>query len=254
MMDNKQILKNAIEIKNLNFFYGKFQALKNVNLSIAEKKITAFIGPSGCGKSTLLRVFNRMYDLYPEQKAEGEVKLYGEEILDPNRDVNLLRAKVGMIFQKPTPFPMSIYDNVAFGIKLYEDLKKSDLDDRVEWALKKAALWEQVKDKLKQSGLSLSGGQQQRLCIARGIAVKPSVLLLDEPTSALDPVSTSKIEEIMSNSFRYIEMLKEEIVPLPKIDSQMANLIESLNNQKLIETRNIGGLSYFTVKFFLLGI
>lgn len=197
MMDNKQILKNAIEIKNLNFFYGKFQALKNVNLNIAEKKITAFIGPSGCGKSTLLRVFNRMYDLYPEQKAEGEVKLYGEEILDPNRDVNLLRAKVGMIFQKPTPFPMSIYDNVAFGIKLYEDLKKSDLDDRVEWALKKAALWEQVKDKLKQSGLSLSGGQQQRLCIARGIAVKPSVLLLDEPTSALDPVSTSKIEELI---------------------------------------------------------
>lgn len=197
MIENKQILKNAIEIKNLNFFYGKFQALKNVNLSIAEKKITAFIGPSGCGKSTLLRVFNRMYDLYPEQKAEGEVKLYGEEILDPNRDVNLLRAKVGMIFQKPTPFPMSIYDNVAFGIKLYEDLKKSDLDDRVEWALKKAALWEQVKDKLKQSGLSLSGGQQQRLCIARGIAVKPSVLLLDEPTSALDPVSTSKIEELI---------------------------------------------------------
>ena len=197
MIENKQILKNAIEIKNLNFFYGKFQALKNVNLNIAEKKITAFIGPSGCGKSTLLRVFNRMYDLYPEQKAEGEVKLYGEEILDPNRDVNLLRAKVGMIFQKPTPFPMSIYDNVAFGIKLYEDLKKSDLDDRLEWALKKAALWEQVKDKLKQSGLSLSGGQQQRLCIARGIAVKPSVLLLDEPTSALDPVSTSKIEELI---------------------------------------------------------
>jgi phosphate transport system ATP-binding protein len=196
-MENSQVLKNAIEIKNLNFFYGKFQALKNVNLNIAEKKITAFIGPSGCGKSTLLRVFNRMYDLYPEQKAEGEVKLYGEEILDPNRDVNLLRAKVGMIFQKPTPFPMSIYDNVAFGIKLYEDLKKDDLDNRVEWALKKAALWEQVKDKLKQSGLSLSGGQQQRLCIARGIAVKPSVLLLDEPTSALDPVSTSKIEELI---------------------------------------------------------
>ena len=197
MMENSQVLKNAIEIKNLNFFYGKFQALKNVNLNIAEKKITAFIGPSGCGKSTLLRVFNRMYDLYPEQKAEGEVKLYGEEILDPNRDVNLLRAKVGMIFQKPTPFPMSIYDNVAFGIKLYEDLKKDDLDNRVEWALKKAALREQVKDKLKQSGLSLSGGQQQRLCIARGIAVKPSVLLLDEPTSALDPVSTSKIEELI---------------------------------------------------------
>jgi phosphate transport system ATP-binding protein len=197
MIQKNTIIKNAIEVNNLNFFYGKFQALKNINLNIVEKKITAFIGPSGCGKSTLLRVFNRMYDLYPEQKAEGEVKLYGDNILHPKRDLNLLRAKVGMIFQKPTPFPMSIYDNIAFGVRLYENLKKLDMDLRVEWALKKAALWNEVKDKMKQSGLSLSGGQQQRLCIARGIAVKPSVLLLDEPTSALDPVSTSKIEELI---------------------------------------------------------
>ena len=197
MTQKNTVVKNAIEVRNLNFFYGKFQALKNINLNIVEKKITAFIGPSGCGKSTLLRVFNRMYDLYPEQKAEGEVKLYGDNILHPKRDLNLLRAKVGMIFQKPTPFPMSIYDNIAFGVRLYENLKKQDMDARVEWALKKAALWNEVKDKMKQSGLSLSGGQQQRLCIARGIAVKPAVLLLDEPTSALDPVSTSKIEELI---------------------------------------------------------
>jgi phosphate transport system ATP-binding protein len=197
MIQKNTNVKNAIEVRNLNFFYGKFQALKNINLNIVEKKITAFIGPSGCGKSTLLRVFNRMYDLYPEQKAEGEVKLYGDNILHPKRDLNLLRAKVGMIFQKPTPFPMSIYDNIAFGVRLYENLKKQDMDLRVEWALKKAALWNEVKDKMKQSGLSLSGGQQQRLCIARGIAVKPAVLLLDEPTSALDPVSTSKIEELI---------------------------------------------------------
>lgn len=197
MIPKNTNIKNAIEVRNLNFFYGKFQALKNINLNIVEKKITAFIGPSGCGKSTLLRVFNRMYDLYPEQKAEGEVKLYGDNILHPKRDLNLLRAKVGMIFQKPTPFPMSIYDNIAFGVRLYENLKKQDMDLRVEWALKKAALWNEVKDKMKQSGLSLSGGQQQRLCIARGIAVKPAVLLLDEPTSALDPVSTSKIEELI---------------------------------------------------------
>ena len=197
MIQKNIVVKNAIEVRNLNFFYGKFQALKNINLNIVEKKITAFIGPSGCGKSTLLRVFNRMYDLYPEQKAEGEVKRYGDNILHPKRDLNLLRAKVGMIFQKPTPFPMSIYDNIAFGVRLYENLKKQDMDARVEWALKKAALWNEVKDKMKQSGLSLSGGQQQRLCIARGIAVKPAVLLLDEPTSALDPVSTSKIEELI---------------------------------------------------------
>jgi phosphate transport system ATP-binding protein len=190
-------LKNAIEVRNLDFFYGKFKGLKNVNLNIAENKVTAFIGPSGCGKSTLLRTFNRMYDLYPGQRAEGEINLYGENILDKDRDLNLLRAKVGMIFQKPTPFPMSIYDNIAFGVKLYENLNKADMDERVEWALNKAALWNEVKEKLNQSGLSLSGGQQQRLCIARGVAVKPSVLLLDEPTSALDPISTGKVEELV---------------------------------------------------------
>ena len=190
-------LKNAIEVRNLDFFYGKFKGLKSINLNIAENKVTAFIGPSGCGKSTLLRTFNRMYDLYPGQRAEGEINLYGENILDKDRDLNLLRSKVGMIFQKPTPFPMSIYDNIAFGVKLYENLNKADMDERVEWALNKAALWNEVKEKLNQSGLSLSGGQQQRLCIARGVAVKPSVLLLDEPTSALDPISTGKVEELV---------------------------------------------------------
>lgn len=190
-------LTNAIEVRNLDFFYGKFKGLKGINLNIAENKVTAFIGPSGCGKSTLLRTFNRMYDLYPGQHAEGEINLYGENILDKGRDLNLLRSKVGMIFQKPTPFPMSIYDNIAFGVKLYESLNKTDMDERVEWALNKAALWGEVKDKLNQSGLSLSGGQQQRLCIARGVAVKPSVLLLDEPTSALDPISTGKVEELV---------------------------------------------------------
>jgi phosphate transport system ATP-binding protein len=190
--------KNAIEVKKLNFYYGKFKALKDINLNIEEKKITAFIGPSGCGKSTLLRTFNRMYDLYPDQRADGEIKLYGENILNPKLDLNLLRSKVGMIFQKPTPFPMSIYNNIAFGVRLYENLNKKSMDERVEWALKKAALWNEVKDILNQSGLSLSGGQQQRLCIARGIAVKPTVLLLDEPTSALDPVSTNKVEELIN--------------------------------------------------------
>jgi phosphate transport system ATP-binding protein len=190
-------LKNAIEVRNLDFFYGKFKGLKGINLNIAENKVTAFIGPSGCGKSTLLRTFNRMYDLYPGQRAEGEINLYGENILDKGRDLNLLRSKVGMIFQKPTPFPMSIYDNIAFGVKLYETLNKAEMDERVEWSLNKAALWTEVKDKLNQSGLSLSGGQQQRLCIARGVAVKPSVLLLDEPTSALDPLSTGKVEELV---------------------------------------------------------
>jgi phosphate transport system ATP-binding protein len=190
--------KNAIEVKKLNFYYGKFKALKDINLNIEEKKITAFIGPSGCGKSTLLRTFNRMYDLYPDQRADGEINLYGENILNPKLDLNLLRSKVGMIFQKPTPFPMSIYNNIAFGVRLYENLNKKFMDERVEWALKKAALWNEVKDILNQSGLSLSGGQQQRLCIARGIAVKPTVLLLDEPTSALDPVSTNKVEELIN--------------------------------------------------------
>ena len=191
-------LKNAIEIRNLNFFYGTFKGLKNVNLDIAENKVTAFIGPSGCGKSTLLRTLNRMYSLYPGQRAEGEINFYGQNILDAKQDLNLLRARVGMVFQKPTPFPMSIYDNIAFGIRLYENLGRADMDERVEWALSKAAIWNEVKDKLGQSGLSLSGGQQQRLCIARTVAVKPSVILLDEPTSALDPISTAKVEELVS--------------------------------------------------------
>ena len=190
--------KTAIEVRNLSFFYGTFKGLMDINLNIAEHKVTAFIGPSGCGKSTLLRTFNRMYSLYPGQRAEGQIKLYGQDILDAGQDLNLLRARVGMVFQKPTPFPMSIYDNIAFGVRLYENLNRSDMDDRVEWALSKAAIWNEVKDKLGQSGLSLSGGQQQRLCIARGIAVKPSVLLLDEPTSALDPISTGKVEELIS--------------------------------------------------------
>ncbi|KAI9549221.1 PhoU and BPD transp 1 and ABC tran domain containing ing protein [Daphnia sinensis] len=173
--------------------------LKNVNLNIAEHKVTAFIGPSGCGKSTLLRTFNRMYSLYPGQRAEGQINFYGQNILDPKQDLNLLRAQVGMVFQKPTPFPMSIYDNIAFGIRLYENLSRADMDERVEWALTKAAIWNEVKDKLGQSGLSLSGGQQQqRLCIARTVAVKPKVILLDEPTSALDPISTAKVEELVS--------------------------------------------------------
>jgi phosphate transport system ATP-binding protein len=189
---------NALEIRNLNFFYGSYQGLKNINLDIQEKKVTAFIGPSGCGKSTLLRSLNRMYDLYPGQRAEGEINFYGENILESNRDLNLLRSRIGMVFQKPTPFPMSIYENIAFGVRLYDRLSRSEMDDRVEWALNKAALWGEVKDKLHQSGLSLSGGQQQRLCIARGVAVKPSVLLLDEPTSALDPISTAKIEELIN--------------------------------------------------------
>ena len=184
-------------VRQLNFYYDSFHALKNINIDIPANRVTAFIGPCSCGKSTLLRTFNRMYDLYPGMKAEGELLLDGQNILDKNVDLNLLRAKVGMVFQKPTPFPMSIYDNVTFGVKLYEKLSRSDLDDRVEWALKKAALWGEVKDKLKQSGNSLSGGQQQRLCIARAVACKPEVLLLDEPTSALDPISTAYIEELV---------------------------------------------------------
>lgn len=188
-----------MQIRNLDFYYGKFHALKNINLDIADKKVTAFIGPSGCGKSTLLRTFNRMYDLYPGMRAEGEILLDGKNILDKSEDVNLLRARVGMVFQKPTPFPMSIYDNVAFGVRLYESLSRAELDERVEWALKKSALWNEVKDKLKASGLSLSGGQQQRLCIARGVATRPEVLLLDEPTSALDPISTGSIEDLITD-------------------------------------------------------
>jgi phosphate transport system ATP-binding protein len=187
-----------ISCRKLDFFYGKFQALKNVNLDIAEHHVTAFIGPSGCGKSTLLRTLNRMYSLYPGQRAAGEIMFNGQNILEPGVDLNMLRAKVGMVFQKPTPFPMSIYDNIAFGVSLYETLSQRDMDERVEWALTKAAMWGEARDKLKQSGMALSGGQQQRLCIARAVSVRPEVLLLDEPTSALDPISTAKIEELIS--------------------------------------------------------
>jgi len=196
-MPDSKPTQNAIEVRNLDFYYGKFQGLKNVNLDIAEHRVTAFIGPSGCGKSTLLRTLNRMYSLYPGQRAEGEINFYGQNILEKGQDLNLLRAQIGMVFQKPTPFPMSIYDNIAFGVRLYENLSKSDMDDRVESALTKAAIWNEVKDKLGQGGLSLSGGQQQRLCIARTVAVKPKVILLDEPTSALDPISTAKVEELV---------------------------------------------------------
>lgn len=191
-------LNAKIEVKNLNFFYNQFHALKNINLSIPEGKVTAFIGPSGCGKSTLLRTFNKMYALYLEQRAEGEIVMDGENLLQSKLDISLLRARIGMVFQKPTPFPMSIYDNIAFGVKMFERLTRSEMDDRVEWALTKAALWNEVKDKLSQSGYGLSGGQQQRLCIARGIAIRPEVLLLDEPCSALDPISTGRIEELIA--------------------------------------------------------
>jgi phosphate transport system ATP-binding protein len=196
-MNAEPTIKPKLIVKNLNFYYGADRALKDINMSIPDKMVTAFIGPSGCGKSTLLRTFNRMYQLYPKQRAEGEILLDGENLLDKNQDLNTLRAKIGMVFQKPTPFPMSIYDNIAFGVKLYENLSPRDMAERVEWALKKAALWNEVKDKLKQSGTGLSGGQQQRLCIARAIAVKPTVLLLDEPTSALDPISTAHIEKLV---------------------------------------------------------
>ena len=192
-----QITNPKMTVRNLNFYYGAFHALKEVSLDVPEKQVTAFIGPSGCGKSTLLRTFNRMYALYPEQRAEGEIMMDGENLLTTKQDVSLIRARIGMVFQKPTPFPMSIYDNIAFGVRLHEQLTRAQMDDRVEWALRKAAIWDEAKDKLKQSGMSLSGGQQQRLCIARGIAVHPEILLLDEPTSALDPLSTAKIEELI---------------------------------------------------------
>ena len=189
---------HKLNVRDLNFYYGRFHARRHVSLEIPEKRVTAFIGPSGCGKSTLLRCFNRMYELYPEQRAEGEIVLDGENLLTSKKDVALIRAKIGMVFQKPTPFPMSIYENIAFGVRLFESLGASDMDERVEWALRKAALWNEVKDKLEQSGAGLSGGQQQRLCIARGIAIRPEVLLLDEPCSALDPISTAKIEELIA--------------------------------------------------------
>ena len=215
-MPDSKPTQNAIEVRNLDFYYGKFQGLKNVNLDIAEHRVTAFIGPSGCGKSTLLRTLNRMYSLYPGQRAEGEINFYGQNILEKGQDLNLLRAQIGMVFQKPTPFPMSIYDNIAFGVRLYENLSRSDMDDRVKSALTKAAIWNEVKDKLGQSGLSLSGGQQQRLCIARTIAVKPKVILLDEPTSALDPISTAKVEELVS------ELKKEYTVAIVTHNMQQA--------------------------------
>jgi phosphate transport system ATP-binding protein len=189
--------KMRIEIRNLSFYYGATKALKNISMPLYDRKVTAFIGPSGCGKSTLLRIMNRIYELYPNQRAEGEVLLDGQNVLNSKQDLNLLRARIGMVFQKPTPFPMTIYDNIAYGIKLYERMRKSELDDRVEDALQRAALWNEVKDKLKESGLSLSGGQQQRLCIARTVATRPEVILLDEPCSALDPISTAKIEELI---------------------------------------------------------
>ena len=203
----EQVRRVKLQVRNLNFYYGAFHALKGVNLEIPEKRVTAFIGPSGCGKSTLLRVFNRMYALYPEQRAEGEVMMDGENILTTRMDVSLLRAKVGMVFQKPTPFPMSIYDNIAFGVRLFENLSRAQMDERVEWALTKAALWKEVKDKLAQSGNSLSGGQQQRLCIARALANQPEVLLLDEPASALDPIATAKIEDLISELRRSLTIV-----------------------------------------------
>jgi phosphate transport system ATP-binding protein len=186
-----------VSIRNLNFYYGATHALKNINIDYADRKATAMIGPSGCGKSTLLRVLNRMYDLYPGQRAEGEVLIGSQNIIEPGQDLNQLRRRVGMVFQKPTPFPKSIYENVIFGVRLHEKLSKADLDERVEWALTRAALWSEVKDRLSTSATGLSGGQQQRLCIARSIAIRPEVLLLDEPTSALDPISTMKIEELI---------------------------------------------------------
>ena len=190
-------LKQKVTLRNLNFYYGESKALKDISLPLYANRVTAFIGPSGCGKSTLLRILNRIYDLYPKQRAEGEVLLDGEDILSGKQDLNLLRARIGMVFQKPTPFPMTIYENIAFGIRLYERLPRDELDHRVETALRRAALWEEAKDKLNANGLSLSGGQQQRLCIARTVAVKPEVILLDEPCSALDPISTAKIEELI---------------------------------------------------------
>jgi len=190
-------LAEKVLIRNLNFYYGDNKALKSINVPLYDRKVTAFIGPSGCGKSTLLRILNRIYSLYPHQRAEGEALLDGRNILDPGQDINLLRARVGMVFQKPTPFPMTIYENIAFGIRLFERLGRAEIDERVQSALRRAAIWDEVKDKLQANGLSLSGGQQQRLCIARTVALKPEVILLDEPCSALDPISTAKIEELI---------------------------------------------------------
>jgi phosphate transport system ATP-binding protein len=214
--------KVRIDIRDLSFFYGANKALKNISMPLYDQKVTAFIGPSGCGKSTLLRVLNRIYELYPNQKAQGQVLLDGQNILTARQDLNLLRARIGMVFQKPTPFPMTIYDNIAYGIKLYEKMRKSELDDRVEDALQRAALWNEVKDKLRQSGLSLSGGQQQRLCIARTVAAKPEVILLDEPCSALDPISTAKIEELID------ELANEYTIVIVTHNMQQASRVSDL--------------------------
>ncbi len=197
-MNTEKNINPKVVVKNLNFFYGNLRALKDINLSIAEKMVTAFIGPSGCGKSTLLRTFNRMYQLYPKQRATGEIMLDGDNVLDPRHDLNMLRAKVGMVFQKPNPFPKSIYENVAYGPRIHGlARKKSDMDDIVASALQKAGLWNEVKDRLDAPGTGLSGGQQQRLCIARAVAVSPEVILMDEPCSALDPIATAKVEELI---------------------------------------------------------
>jgi phosphate transport system ATP-binding protein len=246
-----------LQVTNLNFFYGAAQALKDITLELPERSVTAFIGPSGCGKSTLLRVFNRIYELYPNQRAEGEVLLDGGNILDRSQDLNLLRAKVGMVFQKPTPFPMTIYENIAFGIRLYEKLGKAELDDRVEQALRRAALWDEVKDKLSASGLSLSGGQQQRLCIARTVAVKPEVILLDEPASALDPLSTAKIEELIDElKIEYtIVIVTHNMQQAARVSSQTAfmylgELVEFDQTEKIFTSpSNTRTQDYITGRF-----
>jgi phosphate transport system ATP-binding protein len=225
-------MEEKVSVKRLNFYYGAYRALSDINVNLFQNKVTAFIGPSGCGKSTLLRILNRIYDLYPNQRAEGEVVLDGENILSPKQDLNLLRAKVGMVFQKPTPFPMTIYDNIAFGLRLYDQLSKAELDQRVQESLQRAALWDEVKDKLDVSGLSLSGGQQQRLCIARTVAVKPEIILLDEPASALDPISTAKIEELID------ELQSEYTIAIVTHNMQQAARVSdhtvffSLNDQR----------------------
>ncbi|MBF0154288.1 MAG: phosphate ABC transporter ATP-binding protein PstB [Magnetococcales bacterium] len=259
MLDREEaaLLEAQMVFRNLNFYYGKHHALKNINLEIYKRHVTAFIGPSGCGKSTLLRTMNRMYNLYPEQRATGELLLEGKNILDNDVDVSLLRAEVGMVFQKPTPFPMSIHENIAFGVRLHERLSKAHMHERVEWALRKAALWEETKDKLNQSGMKLSGGQQQRLCIARGIAVKPKVLLLDEPTSALDPISTMHIEELIAElkTDFTIAIVTHNMQQAARISDYtaymyMGELVEfSLTDQIFVEPREKQTKDYITGRF-----
>ena len=223
-----------IAVRHLDFFYGRFHALKDVNLEIAERRVTAFIGPSGCGKSTLLRTLNRMYSLYPGQRAVGEIVFNGHNILEAGVDLNMLRAKIGMVFQKPTPFPMSIYDNIAFGVRLYESLSPREMDERVEWALTKAAMWDEAKNKLKQSGMALSGGQQQRLCIARALAVEPDVILMDEPASALDPISTTRIEDLIH------ELKRDYTIAIVTHNMQQAARVADMTAFFSVEVREDG--------------